>query len=72
MDRGTRNKSHWLMICAALAMVAFAAPMSVRADSNCSNAAACGDSLDDGNPGDNQTGDSGSDRDGAEDRGKPS
>jgi hypothetical protein len=72
MDRGTRNNSHWLILCAALAMVAFAAPSPVQADSNCSDAAACGDSLDDGNPGDNQTGDSGADRDEPEGRGKPS
>jgi len=35
---------------------------AVHADSNCSNAAACGDSLDESAPGDNQTGDTGGDR----------
>ena len=34
-----------------------------HADSNCSDAASCLASFDDGNPGDNQGGDSGADRD---------
>jgi hypothetical protein len=35
---------------------------AAQADSNCSDAAACAGSFDDGNPGDNQGGDSGADR----------
>lgn len=37
--------------------------LPAHADSNCSDAAACLVSFDDGNPGDNQGGDSGADRD---------
>lgn len=36
---------------------------TVHADSNCSDAAACLASFDDANPGDNQGGDAGADRD---------
>lgn len=44
---------------------------AAHADSNCSDAAACLASLDDGNPGDNQGGDSGADRERSQDRDKP-
>jgi hypothetical protein len=40
------------------------------ADSNCSDAAACLGSFDDGNPGDNQGGDAGADRDRSSQRDK--
>ena len=65
MDRPTIDTSRWLVLCAALAMLSFALalPSAANADSNCTDAAACGDAMDDGTPGDNQTGDSGSDRD---------
>lgn len=52
---------------AALLLILAAAP-AAHADSNCSNAAACGDALDDANPGDNQVGDSGADRDPPDDK----
>ena len=57
-------------IFAAAAAVLFllAAAPAVLADSNCSNAAACGGALDDTNPGDNQVGDSGADRDPPDDK----
>jgi len=63
MDGPTIDNSRWLILCAALAMLSFALPTAARADSDCTDAAACGDAMDDGTPGDNQTGDSGSDRD---------
>lgn len=44
---------------------------AVLADSNCSDAAACLASFDDGNPGDNQGGDSGADRERPGSRDKP-
>lgn len=51
----------------ALSAVIFAPALllapTVHADSNCSDAAACLASFDDANPGDNQGGDSGADRD---------
>jgi hypothetical protein len=73
MDRPKVDDSRWMILCAALAMLSFALPTAAAADSNCTNAAACGDSPDDGAPGDNQTGDSGSDRDPpSDDKDKPS
>jgi len=45
---------------AVLSVGGLSAP--AHADSNCSDAAACLASFDDGNPGDNQGGDSGADR----------
>ena len=44
---------------------------AVLADSNCSDAASCLASFDDGNPGDNQGGDSGADRERPGSRDKP-
>jgi hypothetical protein len=41
---------------------------AARADSNCSDAAACLAPFDDANPGDNQGGDSGADRDRSQSR----
>jgi len=50
----------------ALSAVAFVMSLvltpAAQADSNCSDAAACASSFDDGNPGDNQGGDAGADR----------
>jgi len=63
MDKPTIDNSRWLILCAALALLSFASPTVASADSNCTDVAACGDSLDDGVTGDNQTGDSGADRD---------
>ncbi len=63
MDRPTIDNCRWLVLCVALAILSFALPTAARADSDCTDAAACGDAMDDGTPGDNQTGDSGSDRD---------
>jgi hypothetical protein len=73
MDGPTIDNSRWLILCAALAMLSFALPTAAPADSDCTDAASCGDSLDDGATGDNQTGDSGSDRDPpSDDKDKPS
>ena len=73
MDRPTIDNNRWLILCAALAMLSFALPTAAIADADCTGAAACGDSLDDAATGDNQTGDSGSDRDPPSgDRDKPS
>lgn len=73
MDGPIIDRSRQLIFCAALAMLSFALPTAATADSNCTDAAACGDSLDDGVAGDNQTGDSGSDRDPpSDDKDKPS
>lgn len=63
MDRQTIDNSRWLILCAALALLSFALPTGAIADSNCTDAASCGDSLNDGATGDNQAGDSGADRD---------
>lgn len=46
---------------AAFVMSLILTPIAL-ADSNCSTAAACAASFDDGNPGDNQGGDAGADR----------
>jgi hypothetical protein len=70
MDRKATDKNRWLILCAAFAMLSFAPPAA--ADSNCTDAAGCGDALDDGTHGDNQTGDSGADRDEPDDKDKPS
>jgi hypothetical protein len=57
-----RNITAVIGLCAAILSVGAFVPVA-HADSNCSDAAACMASLDDGNPGDNQGGDSGADRD---------
>jgi hypothetical protein len=73
MDRSMIDNNRWLILCAALAMLSFALPTAATADSDCTDAAACGDSLDESVTGDNQAGDSGSDRDPPSgDRDKPS
>jgi hypothetical protein len=61
MRRKTLSNEVIAVTAAFLFMLAVAP--AARADSNCSNAAACGDALDETNPGDNQAGDSGADRD---------
>ena len=63
MDGPATDNSRWLILCAALAILSFAVPTAATADSDCTDAAACGDSPDDSVTGDNQAGDSGSDRD---------
>lgn len=57
-----RTLSNELFAAGAAFMLMMAVTLPVRGDTNCSDAAACGDALDEGNPGDNQAGDSGSDR----------
>lgn len=56
------NRQLIALSAAAFVMSLVLAP-SVRADSNCSDAAGCAAPFDDGNPGDNQGGDTGADRD---------
>jgi hypothetical protein len=51
------------VLSAAILLVVGSVVPAAHADSNCTTAAACLASFDDGNPGDNQGGDSGADRD---------
>ncbi|HEY7687665.1 MAG TPA: hypothetical protein VH835_03185 [Dongiaceae bacterium] len=68
--RGIRLLSSALL-SAGLLLLAFGAAPAVQAQSNCSDAASCAASLDDSNPGDNQGGDTGADRDRTDSRDKP-
>lgn len=61
MRRKALSKEFIAATAAFLFMLALAP--AARADSNCTDAAACGDALDENNPGDNQAGDAGADRD---------
>ncbi len=60
-----RRKTPGIEVVAATAAFLFMLAIApfAQADSNCSDATACGDALDETNPGDNQVGDSGTDRD---------
>jgi hypothetical protein len=60
-----QRKTPKIEVIAAMAAFMFmlALALVARADSNCTSAAACGDALDETNPGDNQAGDAGADRD---------
>ncbi len=55
MHRKTLS-NEFIAATAAFLFLLAVAP-AAHADSNCSNAAACGDTLDETNPGDNQVGD---------------
>lgn len=68
--RGTRLLSSALL-SAGLLLLAFGAAPVAQAQSNCSDAASCAASFDDSNPGDNQGGDAGADRDRSGNRDKP-
>ena len=66
MHRKTLSKE--LIAATAAFLFLFAVAPAAHAGSNCSNAAACGDTLDETNPGDNQVGDSGAEREPRDDR----
>ena len=61
MQRKTQSTEVIAATAAFVFMLALAP--AAHADSNCTSAAACGGALDETNPGDNQAGDSGADRD---------
>ncbi|MFM9843570.1 MAG: hypothetical protein ACKVOI_11435 [Dongiaceae bacterium] len=58
-----KTLSNELTTATAALLLLLAVTPAAQADSNCSDATACGDALDETNPGDNQVGDSGADRD---------
>ena len=57
-----------LIAATAAFLFLLAVAPAAHAGSNCSNAAACGDTLDETNSGDNQVGDSGGDREPRDDK----
>ena len=63
-----KTLSNELIAATAAFLLLLGVAPAVHAGSNCSNAAACGDTLDETNPGDNQMGDSGSDREPRDDK----
>ena len=73
MDRPMIDNYRWLILCVALAMLSFALPTAATCRFRLHRRRGLRRSLDDGMTGDNQTGDSGSDRDPPSgDRDKPS